>query len=197
MKNAIILHGGYSTPKSFWYPSIQRFLEGRGYSVWVPQLPVPEKPDLTNWLPYVVEHGKFSESTILIGHSLGGALLLSVLEQLRSPVYKAIFVAAFGNSRWLKKESTEPMLKKRYNWKRMGQNARDIIIINSSADPWRCDEKQGLYLWKRLGGTLILRENEGHMGSDAAKQSYTRFYLLEKLLELTYSRQMLDGSDSG
>jgi hypothetical protein len=39
MKNAIILHGTGCTPDSFWQPSIKAFLEKKGYSVWVPQLP--------------------------------------------------------------------------------------------------------------------------------------------------------------
>ena len=167
----------------------------RGYDVWVPQLPDTDHPDLKNWLPYMLEHGMFTAQTVLIGHSLGSALALSVLERLESPIRQAVFVAGFARPRWTKKESTEPMLQKRYDWKKIKQNVVDIICINSSHDPWKCDDKQGLNLWKHLGGTLILREDEGHMGSYTFNQPYGRFYLLEKLLELDYSRQVLDGSD--
>lgn len=65
---------------------------------------------------------------------------------------------------------------------------KDLIFINSDNDPWGCNDKEGLYMWKHLGGTLILREGEGHMGSDSFHQPYIRFELLEKLLDLKYSR---------
>lgn len=196
MKNAVILHGGFSTPESYWYPSIKQFLKHRGYDVWVPQLPHANKPDLINWLPYVLENGTFNDTTILISHSLGSALALSVLEHLQTPIYKAILVAGFSRPRGARNIHEERVLQKHYDWKRIKQNIKDLIFINSDNDPWQCDDTQAMYLWKHLGGTLILRENEGHMGSELFKQSYRRFHLLEKLLELDYSRQVLDGTDN-
>jgi predicted alpha/beta hydrolase family esterase len=50
MKNAIILHGTGDTPTDFWFPYIKENLEKRGYSVWLPQLPNAEKPNLKDWL---------------------------------------------------------------------------------------------------------------------------------------------------
>jgi len=86
-------------------------------------------------------------------------------------------------------------LQKQYNWKKIKKNVKDIIFINSSNDPWGCDDKEGLFLFKHLGGTLIIREGEGHMGSDTFKQPYRTFPLLEKLLEIKYSRSSIDGLD--
>jgi len=84
MKNAILLHGTSCTPDSYWLPSIRKFLEDRGYNVWVPQLPVPKAPDLKVQLPFVLENAKFGNETILIGHSAGGPLVLSILENSMS-----------------------------------------------------------------------------------------------------------------
>ncbi|MEK7097066.1 MAG: alpha/beta hydrolase, partial [Patescibacteria group bacterium] len=74
--------------------------------------------------------------------------------------------------------------QKKYNWKKIKKNASNFIFINSDNDPWSCDEKQGFYMFKKLGGTLIIREGEGHMGSNSFNQPYKTFPLLEKLLEL-------------
>lgn len=193
MKNAIILHGTGSNPNSFWLPEINKFLEEKGYSVWVPLLPQADKPELKNWLPFVLNIGQFNEGTVLIGHSAGCPLILSILENIKVKIYKAILIA--GYSRLTGNIKDEPILQTKYDWKKIKENVRDIVFINSDNDPWGCNQKEGLYLWENLGGTLILREGEGHMGSDKFKQRYTRFPLLEKLLEIKYTRNVIDGSD--
>ncbi|MBI4080447.1 MAG: alpha/beta hydrolase [Candidatus Levybacteria bacterium] len=193
MKNAIILHGTGCNPNSFWQPSIKKFLESKGYSVWVPQLPDADKPDLKKWLPFVLKDGVFSNETILIGHSAGGPLVLSVLQNINVTVHKAILVAGYARPKSEKKES-EPILQNDYDWPKIKGNVRDIIFINSDNDPWGCDHKEALYMFEHLGGTLIIREGEGHMGSDSFKQPYTRFPLLEKLLDLKFSRPVIDDS---
>lgn len=193
MKNAIILHGTGCNPNSFWHPSIKNFLEEHGYEVWVPALPDPDVPDLKKWLPHVLVKAKFNEETILIGHSAGSPLILSILENIDVTIHKAILVAGYSQ---MKSDDDNPLiLQKEYNWEKIKKNVKDIVFINSSDDPWGCNDKEGMLLFKHLGGTLIIREGEGHMGSDSFKQPYTHFPLLEKLLELKYTRSSIDGSD--
>ena len=193
MKNAIILHGTGCTPDSFWQPSIKKFLEDRGYDVWVPALPDPDIPDLKKWLPFVLKNGKFNKDTVLIGHSAGSPLILSILENIDVQIYKAVLVA--GYSKMKSKDDNPLILQDEYNWDKIKKNVRDIVFINSSDDPWGCNDKEGLDLFNHLGGTLIIREGEGHMGSDSFKQPYRTFPLLEKLLEVEYTRSSIDGSD--
>lgn len=188
MLNAVIFHGTGCTPESYWFPSLKLFLEKRGYHVWVPQLPEADKPDLQKWLPKALE-AKYSEETVVIGHSAGAPLVLSVLEKIQVRVQKAILVAGYLN------DPQSKVLQPKYDWTKIKQNVQDIVIINSDNDPWGCDDKQGLELWKHLGGTLILREGEGHMGSDSFHQPYRHFTLLEKLLELSVTRAVINGSD--
>lgn len=193
MKNAIILHGTSCNPNSFWHPSIKRFLEKLDYSVWVPALPDTDTPNLKKWLPCVLKDGIFTKDTVLIGHSAGSPLILSILERINTPIHKAILIAGYSQ---MKSKNDNPLiLQKKYNWKKIKKNVKDIIFINSSDDPWGCNDKEGLELFKHLGGTLIIREGEGHMGSDSFKQPYKTFPLLEKLLEIKYTRSSIDGSD--
>jgi uncharacterized protein len=179
MKNAIILHGTGSKPTSFWFPSIKKWLEKKEYKVWVPQLPDSDEPDLEKWLPVALEKGKFGKDTVLIGHSAGGPLVLSVLENIDVRIRLAILVAGYSRPN---KGKEEKILQTVYNWKKIKSGAEEFIFINSDNDPWGCDDKEGLYMWKKLGGTLILRHGEGHMGSDKFGQPYKKFPLLEKLL---------------
>lgn len=189
MENAIILHGGYSSPKHYWFPSIKQILVKNGYDVWIPQLPDTNNPNLTSWLPFVLKNGTFRKNTILVSHSLGSTLALSVLERLKTPIFCAILVSGFSKPRG---DYKEPVLQKKYDWKKIKSNVKDLMFINSKNDPWGCHDKQGLSLWKHLGGTLVLLENEGHMGSESFHQPYKRFYLLEKLLELEFTKQEID-----
>ncbi len=192
MKNAILLHGSSCTPDSYWLPSIKRFLEKKGYAVWVPQLPNPEAPDVKIQLPHILKNAAFSNETIIIGHSSGCPLILSVLESINVKISKAILVAGYARKlgkmkgQKLKKleQDAEPILQEKYNWGKIKQNVREIIFINSDNDPWGCDDKEGFYMFKNLGGTLIIRHGEGHMGSDKFNQPYKEFPLLEKLLDL-------------
>ncbi len=193
MKNAIIFHGTGCTPNSYWLPKTKTFLEGLGYEVSVPQLPDADNPVLSKWLPVALS-GKYNEETIIIGHSAGGPLVLSVLENIKVTIHKAVMVAGFARKLRGDKEAL-PILQPEYNWDKIKTSAKDIIYINSQDDPWTIDHEEGLYMWRETGGTLICREGEGHMGSDSFHQPYISFPLLEKLLEVKYTRSSIDGSD--
>jgi len=193
MKNAIIFHGTGCTPNSYWFPKTKTFLEKLGYEVWVPQLPDADIPELSKWLPLALS-GKYTKDTVIIGHSSGGPLVLSVLENINITIHKAILVAGFARKLRCDTE-IQPILQSTYDWDKIKKSAKDIIYINSQNDPWTIDHEEGLYMWKRTGGTLILRDSDGHMGSDTFKQPYKTFPLLEKLLEIKYTRSSIDGTD--
>jgi len=156
MKNAILFHGTGCTPSSYWFPSIKTHLENLGYEVSVPQLPDADNPILAKWLP-VALGGVFTEETVIVGHSAGGPLVLSVLENIQVQIHKAILVAGFGRPLRDDKEP-QPILQNQYDWQKIKKSARDIIYINSDNDPWTIDDEEGLYMWRKTGGTLILRE---------------------------------------
>ena len=190
MKNAILLHGSSCTPDSYWLPSIKKCLEKKGYSVWVPQLPNPAVPNLKQQLPLVLKNGNFNGETILIGHSSGCPLILSVLEKIEVRIHQSILVAGYARKlgkeekHLLKKQGNdaESILQEKYDWDRIKQNVTELIFINSDNDPWGCDDKEGFYMFQHLGGTLIIKHGEGHMGSTKFNQPYREFPFLEKLL---------------
>ncbi len=113
MKNAMIFHGTGCNPNSFWQPYIKNKLIKLGYKVWIPHLPKPDKPDLKNWLPFVLKNKNFiiNKKTILIGHSAGSPFILSILENIKTKVDKAILVAGYLNPE-PKTYEEEPILQK-------------------------------------------------------------------------------------
>lgn len=181
MKNASIFHGTDGTPNHFWIPWLKKALEKNKFKVWVPQLPKPDIPDLKIQLPFVLENGTYNKDTVLVGHSAGNPLILSVLENIDVRIKGVILVAGFIEN--LSKVDKEPILQKTYKWKKIRSNVDNLFVINSDNDPWGCDDKAGRKIFNKLGGNLIIRHGEGHMGSDKYNQSYKKFPLLLKIIE--------------
>lgn len=180
MKNAIIFHGTGCNPDSFWQPYLKKELEQRGYSVSVPALPEADHPNIKKWLEAALKETYTSE-TVIIGHSAGCPLTLSVLENLTEPIKQAILVAGYARPKGEKRP--EPILQDSYNWEKIKSNVQSIYFINSDNDPWGCDDVEGRYMFDHLGGTQIIKKGKGHMGSDKMKQPYKEFPLLVKLIE--------------
>lgn len=179
MKNVIILHGTGDKNTDFWFPYVKEKLEEKGFEVWLPQLLNAAVPNLKDWLTFVLENGKFTPETVLIGHSAGAQLILSILENVDVKIKKAILVSGYAESLRKDEVSTE---KPALDWEKIKQHVQDIVFINSDNDPWGCDDKQGSIMRDHLGGTLLVQHGEGHMGSTTYNQSYKEFPLIVSLV---------------
>lgn len=181
MKNAVIFHGTGDNPERFWLPYMKTELEKRGYTVSVPLLPDTNHPTLENWLPAALKE-TYSEETIIIGHSAGAPLVLSVLENIEIKIKQAILIAGYVR---MKGKETKPdaILQSNYNWEKINQHADDILLLNSDNDPWGCTDVEGRFILDQLGqGKLIVMKGQGHMGSVSFNQPYKEFPFLLKLI---------------
>jgi len=186
MKTAIILHGTAGSDKQyFWFGDTKKFLEDHGYSVWWPLLPHTKKPRLQETLEFVQKHmTRVDHQTIIIGHSSACPVILSLLESLPSPINQAVLVAGFYEP--LSDDGySDLMLQDSYDGKKINANAKEIILINSDNDPWGCDDNQARPIAEKLGAKFVLAEAQGHMGSTSFNQSYDKFPLLKKLLDVS------------
>jgi predicted alpha/beta hydrolase family esterase len=92
----ILIHGYKSSPAGNFFPWLERELRSRGFDVVVPALPDPEHPDRDAWTSALVDAcAPLTENDIILGHSLGGAAVLCMLEacEARSTPRGAILVA--------------------------------------------------------------------------------------------------------
>jgi hypothetical protein len=176
MKNAILLHGMFGNPNYLWFAWLRAQLTAQGYAVTAPQLPNPDEPNLQVWTDFALRNLSFDSETIIVGHSAGCPLTLSILNALSSPIRRAILVAGF--IRLDKMEDDNVMLLKSPDWDKIKANGRDLYYFNSDNDPWGCDHHQGEALREKLGGTLIIRSGHGHFGSKIFEQPYDTFPLL-------------------
>ena len=131
-------------------------------------------------MPFVLKSFSYDENTIFVGHSSGCPLILSILENITTPIKKAILVAGFCEPT---QSTPHPILQDTYDWHTIKNNAQQFVFINSLDDPWGCNEKQGQMMQKKIGGELIICSNQGHMGSNAHNQPYKEFPLVKFFIE--------------
>lgn len=178
MKHAIIFHGTGDNPDLHWYKWLGKELEKDGYSVAIPSYPTINKEPIDIFLPKVLKEHAFDSQTLLVGHSAGGPLILSILEHIETPIAKAVLVAGYCTHP--DDQMEDPILQAEYNWEKIKQNAKEFVFINSVNDPWSCDDKQGRMMFDKLGGMQVIL-NDGHFGSVAKGQLYNTFPLLRTL----------------
>jgi len=180
MINIFIIHRSYGGPDENWFPWLKSELEKLGCRVFVPKFPTPENQSLENWLKVFDDYKQhLDKNSIVVGHSLGPAFLLSVLEKLDKPIKAAFFVAGFtGLLNHPIDELNKSFVDKSFDWQKIKQNCKKFYVFHSDNDPYVPLEK-GKELANNLDIDLIFVKNAGHFNKDSG---YTKFdLLLEKI----------------
>jgi uncharacterized protein len=183
MTKIFIIHGTEGSPEVNWFPWLKQELENLGHTVFVPKFPTPEGHSLENWMQEFNDFyfSKVDEDSIIVGHSLGPAFILSLLEKLDlpKPIKASFLVAGFispiGNEHF--DNLNKSFIDKEFNWDKIKQNCEKFYVINSKDDPYVPIER-GEELAENLGTGLIVLENAGHINAEAG---YTKF---DKLLDM-------------
>lgn len=190
--NAIIIHGSFGSPEENWFPWLKAELEKVGVKVFAPAFPTPEGQNLDVWMKVFGEYKQYLDAdSILVGHSLGPAFILNVLERLNTPVKAAFFVAGFvgslGNPKF--DEMNRSFVDKRFDWEKIKENCGKFFVFYSDNDPYVPKEKAE-ELARNLATEPILVEGAGHFNENAG---YVKFPLLLEKIRL----QMGNGNKTG
>lgn len=183
MINVIIIHGTGGNPEGNWFPWLKSELEKLDCKVFVPKFPTPIDQSLENWLNVFKEYRQYlDENSIIIGHSLGPAFLLNVLENLKHPIKCSFFISGFigliNNPEF--DELNKTFAVQQFNWDKIKNNCKKFVVINSDNDPYVPLEK-GKELAKNLDTELIILKNAGHINKESG---YVKFdFLLKKIKE--------------
>ena len=167
----IIIHGAYGNPEESWFPWLRKELEKLG-EVIVPEFPTPEGQTLENWRKVFNSSDK---GTILIGHSLGPAFILDLLERHKAKA--AFLVAGFIRKLGLEEyDSINYTFFKEFDWETIKKNCPKFFIYHSDNDPF-VPLKYGQEIADKLGAELALIKGAGHFNEKAG------YFKFEKLLE--------------
>jgi hypothetical protein len=175
--NIFIIHGAYGHPGENWFPWLKTELEKLGCRVFVPKFPTPKGQSLENWLKVFGNYREhLNENSIVIGHSLGPAFLLNILEELDKPIKAAFFVSGFvgllGSPEF--DEINKTFVDKSFDWQKIKQNCPKFFVFHSDNDPYVPLEKAKQFA-KNLGVKVVLVKNAGHFNE---KAGYIKFPLL-------------------
>lgn len=193
---AIIVHGTLGNPRENWFPWIAHKLEERDYRIFIPKFPTPESQSLNNWLDVFNGYRQYlNENAIVIGHSLGPAFLLSILEKLDRPIKAAFFVSGFigmlGDAEF--DELNQTFVTRDFDWEKIKSNCSRFYVINSDNDPY-VPITEGRKLADHLGAELIILKNAGHINKESG---YTEFeFLLEKIIEEESKQNVIDAYET-
>jgi len=164
MTNIIIIHGAFGNPNENWFPWLKNELEKLNNSVFVPEFPTPKGQTLENWLKVFKKYeSHLNEQSLVIGHSLGTAFLLNVLESINKPIKAAFFIAGFigplNNPTF--DDINKTFTEKSFNWDRILENCKKFYVFHSDNDPY-VPLKKAEELAKHLNTKVIIVKDSGH-----------------------------------
>ncbi|MEK7107516.1 MAG: alpha/beta fold hydrolase, partial [Patescibacteria group bacterium] len=91
--NFLLLHGYKGSAAGTFHPWLKRELERKGYAVQAPDMPNTNEPKESEQVKYVFDHCHIDENTVIIGHSLGGAVAMKLLQKINRPIAGLILAA--------------------------------------------------------------------------------------------------------
>ncbi|MFP4402657.1 MAG: RBBP9/YdeN family alpha/beta hydrolase [Candidatus Nanoarchaeia archaeon] len=182
--NIFIIHGAYGTGEENWIPWLKEELEQEHHRVIVPRFPTPQHQTLENWLNVFEEcREHITQDSIFIGHSIGCAFILSLLETLNIKIKGCIFVAGFVD--YLNNEVFDELNKtfvdKLFDWNTIYNNCEQFYVLQSKDDPY-VDFLKGVELSRNLKTLPIPYDNAGHFNSDAGFDTFEDLlFYIEKI----------------
>ncbi len=178
---AFIIHRSYGNPEENWFPWLKNELEKQGNIVFVPEFPTPENQSLENWMKVFDKYKEnIDTETIFVGHSLGPAFILSILEKLDKKVRACFFVSGFlsklGDLNFDNINKT--FVQREFNWKKIKENCDKFYVIHSDNDPY-VPLKEAENLADKLGTKVIIIKGAGHFNETAGYKKFD--FLLEMI----------------
>ena len=185
MKRVFIVHGYTGHPDKNWFPWLQRELEEKGTKVVVPTMPNTNAPQLHEWLPCLQEAvGDVDEETFFVGHSLGCATILRLLQSLPDGQKAGGIVLVSGFAEPIHFTELDSFTTDQWDDVKIRQSVDKITLINSDSDvhvPLEIGER----MRDRFNAELIVLHNPGHI-NEKSGHATVPFVLndLEKMIGL-------------
>ncbi len=187
MTNVFIFHGAYGYPEENWFGWLSKHLHDLNIANYIPHFPTPENQNLKNWFQYF-NHSYahlINTNSILIGHSLGCAFILRLLERYYCKLPLVVLVGPFTGEIGIPKfdEINYSFFNTDIAWNKIKSKVKKFICYYGDNDPYVTPENFN-FICKQLSSEKIIISNGGHLNT---KSGYTQFPQL-----LNYLKQHLD-----
>lgn len=180
-KQVIIVHGSNGSPEENWSPYLKLHLASEAIHTTALQLPIGENQNLQSWKRSFNQHiSQIDPETILIGHSLGCAFILSILSDKEIKVNSIILVSPFNHLLDIKEfdEVIDTFVEQDFNWQNLKTKYKTGYIFHGDNDPyvplWMAQE-----IAEKLEIPIKVIANGGHLNTEAGYKEFPE--LLEVL----------------
>ncbi|MBT4445857.1 serine hydrolase family protein [archaeon] len=169
MTTIFLIHGSFGNPNENWFPWLKTELEALGHELIVPKFPTPIDQSLESWRKIFSKHkAKIDQNTIFIGHSLGPAFILDILQQSNKKISVCFFVSGFlgllGNPEF--DQINQTFTDRKFNFNKIRSSCQKIIMFHSNNDPYVPIEKAN-ELQQKLDADLKIIDNGGHFNKES------------------------------
>lgn len=183
LMTVLIIHGIGGNAQENWFPWMKTELEQKGIETIVPDFPDANAPMLDAWLDHAAATHRISSETILVGHSLGAAFALRLLERSTTKVCATFLVSPVWKT---PQNKFAPLMitftEDPYDWEAIRENAGSLHIVHGGGDPY-LSEDYARELGTHLKHDITLIPGGGHLNASAG---YTTFPALRDSI-LTFS----------
>ena len=157
--NYLLIHGYTAQSDSIFWPGLKEELENKGHKVFCPDLPNTEEPNIDEQVQYILDNIDFEidENTVLVAHSLGGAVTYKLLEKINKKIFKAVLVDPVVSYDFA--DNKRPMVEKscdwKFDWEKIKKMSDDFVVLGESGFK-TITEKDLRFVSEKLGAELIL-----------------------------------------
>jgi len=180
----IIFHGSYSSPEGNWFPDLKEKLESLGQEVIIPQFQTEDwkmiaqsgpktrvaNQTLDNWLKAfdkIFQKFQKGEPLCFIGHSLGAAFILHLVDKYNLTLDCAIFVSPFLDQLgdWRFDLVNQHFYKTNFNFQKLKKFIPISYTLYSNNDPY-VKNSHSIDFAKKLNSSLLVVKSAGHLNSE-------------------------------
>lgn len=178
-QRAFIIHGYLGYPEEAWLPWLKTMLEKRGYQVFLPAMPHPDRPAIAEWIDFIGKLvGEPDAGTVMVAHSLGCEAVLLYLEALGATaksVGRTVLVAGrFPTGMPIEEAETriegdeilKPWLTAKADPKRVRMAAGKCTVILSDDDPYVPIDDARASFQGNLAVEIVIEHGKGHFNED-------------------------------
>jgi uncharacterized protein len=171
MKRLFIVHGWGGKPTEPMLVWLKAQAEAAGFEVQVPEMPLSDTPNITNWVNYLKDIvGYIDEQTYFIGHSIGTQAILRYLQdpdgvELGGAVLIAPWMTLTGLETDSERDIARPWIENPIDFAKVRKTVKSpekfvTIFSDNDADvPFA--ENQALFE-KNLKPAVIVEHGKGH-----------------------------------
>lgn len=173
MKVIFIPGNGGGSPQDNWFPYLKSELRQMNVEVIDSEFPDNQLAREKYWLPFIKDHLKADEHTILIGHSSGAIAAMRLAETTR--LVGSVLVGAYHTDLGLETEIQSGYFNRVWDWPAIVHNQQWIIQFASTNDPW-IPIAEARFVHQKLNSQYYESIDQGHFGGDYYKPSFPELF---------------------